>query len=357
MKRGDSKKPAQSEKSSIKQLEKWTEEETQIQYDGDFSYVMSTGSTLLDLAISGERIRGGGLPMGIMAEIFGPPGAGKTVLLLQIAGQAQRENAEVWYNDTEWRLDPPFAKTFGFKIPHKDKGVEYPQNPVKSTNSIFDSFKHLREGWKREDAPFRVALIDSLASLDEPDTEGGYSGARRAAVFTEQIRRTAPLIRSESILAVCSNQIRANMTTLPWAKKTKAAGTSTAALHQFSLRLEINWMKKKQEEKTIRGHTVKKTVGTEFEIEVVKSSVGKPYREAPVSIRFDYGVDDISENLKFLKRLTGGFALGHDKLGGTLSKAIETVEKNDLESDLRETVIDLWEEIELAFKPRRKKRF
>jgi hypothetical protein len=39
----------------------------------DTSIVISTGSTLLDLAISGNRIHGGGLPGGIMVEIFGSP--------------------------------------------------------------------------------------------------------------------------------------------------------------------------------------------------------------------------------------------------------------------------------------------
>ena len=33
--------------------------------------VLSTGSTLLDLAISGKRVRGGGVPGGVLMEIFG----------------------------------------------------------------------------------------------------------------------------------------------------------------------------------------------------------------------------------------------------------------------------------------------
>ena len=44
-------------------------------YDGSLETVVSTGSTLLDLAISGGRIRGGGIPTGILMEIFGPSGA------------------------------------------------------------------------------------------------------------------------------------------------------------------------------------------------------------------------------------------------------------------------------------------
>ena len=44
------------------------------EYDGDTGKMISTGSTLLDLAISGGRVRGGKIPAGILVEIFGPAG-------------------------------------------------------------------------------------------------------------------------------------------------------------------------------------------------------------------------------------------------------------------------------------------
>ena len=37
-------------------------------YDGNTETMISTGSTLLDLAITGGRVRGGGLPGGILVE-------------------------------------------------------------------------------------------------------------------------------------------------------------------------------------------------------------------------------------------------------------------------------------------------
>ena len=41
-------------------------------YDGDFSSVISTGSTLLDLAISGGRVHGGGIPPENWLKFLGP---------------------------------------------------------------------------------------------------------------------------------------------------------------------------------------------------------------------------------------------------------------------------------------------
>ena len=69
------------------------------EYDGDDSQIISTGSTLLDLEISGGRVRGGGLPSGILIEVFGPSSSGKTVLLCEIAGAIQRQNGQVMFND------------------------------------------------------------------------------------------------------------------------------------------------------------------------------------------------------------------------------------------------------------------
>ena len=71
--------------------------------------MISTGSTLLDLAISGTAIRGGGLAGGIFVEIFGPSGSGKTVLLSEIAGGVQRQGGQVMFHDPEARLNKTFA--------------------------------------------------------------------------------------------------------------------------------------------------------------------------------------------------------------------------------------------------------
>src|SRR5574343_1146298 len=85
-------------------------------YDGNMANVISTGSTLLDLAISGGRVRGGGIPGGILVEIFGPSGAGKTVLLSEIAGAIQRKGGDIMFHDPEARLNKQFAQMFDVDI-------------------------------------------------------------------------------------------------------------------------------------------------------------------------------------------------------------------------------------------------
>ena len=88
------------------------EEVIQPVYDENSPRV-STGSTLLDLNISGDTFYEGGLPGGIFVEIFGPSGAGKTVLLCQIAGNLFKQGGQILFRDPEARLNTQFAKMFG----------------------------------------------------------------------------------------------------------------------------------------------------------------------------------------------------------------------------------------------------
>jgi hypothetical protein len=96
--------------------------------------------------------------------------------------------------------------------------------------------------------------------------------------------------------------------------------------------------------------------GIQIEVEIYKSSIWHPHRSAPVTIDFRYGVDDIRENLKYVKKLTGSttYDVGGTKLHKSIDDAISLVETQKLQDELREEVIDLWEEFEEQFKVERK---
>jgi len=106
------------------------------EFDGNTEQVISTGSTLLDLAISGGRVRGGGIPGGILVEIFGQSGSGKTVLLCEIAGAIQRQGGDIMFHDPEARLNKQFARMFDLDI----STIEYT-----TPNTIPEVFSGVRE--------------------------------------------------------------------------------------------------------------------------------------------------------------------------------------------------------------------
>jgi recombination protein RecA len=320
--------------------------------DGDTEYMVSTGSTLLDLAISGGRVRGGGMPTGILVEIFGPEGSGKTVLLCELAGAIQRAGGSVLFHDPEARLNIQFSRMFGLQLNEEDHA--YP-------NRVPEVFKALREWSPPNPKAINGVFADSLAALstatEMDNEEGDKMGMRRAKEFSEELRKTCRIIARNNYLMVCSNQVRQNIDAGAYATKTDAPGGMAMKFYS-SLRI-----RSRSPEKIIRkikhaGKDVKRVIGVETTFEVVKSSIWKPYRTAQVVIIFDYGVDDIRANLQFIKDNTNNnvYAINGEPLSNSMDESIAIVEERHLENDLREEVIDLWEEIESKFDSKRKEK-
>ena len=96
---------------------------------------------------------------------------------------------------------------------------------------------------------------------------------------------------------------------------------------------------------------MERVIGIKTTIEVYKNSIDKPYRTAPIYIIFDYGIDDIRANLQFIKDFTKQtiYTVDDIKLDKSMEKSILMVEEQELEKQLQEQVIDLWEEIETKF--------
>lgn len=321
-------------------------------YDGDFGTVISTGSTLLDLAISGGRIRGGGLPGGILVEAFGPSGSGKTVLLSEIAGSVQRAGGDITFKDPEARLNKQFAAMFGLTL--KDSDYSRP-------DTVNELFKEIRD-W--EPTTFKKKTIngifaDSLAALStememEKD-EGDKMGMKRAKDFSEQFRKLARVLAEKNFIMVCSNQIRVNVDAGPYGQKYTTPGGVAVGFYS-SLRLRFTNPEKIKVKQKVAGKEVTRVVGVEVMVEVFKSSIWKPYHQAPLYILFDYGIDDIRANLQYIKDFTKNttYTVGDNVLDKSLDASIKMVEKAGLEDDLKQQVIDLWEEIEAKFDVERK---
>ncbi len=318
-------------------------------YDGTETFI-STGSTLLDLAISGGRVRGGGIPGGILVEIFGPSGAGKTVLLCEIAGAVQRQGGEIKFNDPEARLNKQFAQIFDLDL--KDADYSTP-------DLIPEVFGAVRK-WEPDDtSKINGMFADSLAALSTDmemgKDEGDKMGMRRAKEFSEECRKTCRILTKKNILMVCSNQVRQNADAGPYGLKYRSPGGEAIPFYA-SLRLRCIGAQKIKEEKTINGKKHTRIIGVETAIEVFKSSVWKPYRQASVFIMFDYGIDDIRANLQFVKQMTKAttYVVGSEKAGVSMADAIAWVEKHGLEEDLKAQTIDLWEAVEEEFEIERK---
>ncbi len=311
--------------------------------EGNIETMISTGSTLLDLAISGGRVRGGGLPSGILCEIFGPSGSGKTVLLSEIAGAIQRQKGTLIFADPEARLNKSFASIFDLNI--NDMGYEIP-------DTVPELFKEVHD-MDSSEGVINGIVADSLAALStnmELSDKGDKMGMRRAKEFSEELRKACRIIQNKNLLMVCSNQVRVNQDGGPFAQKYISPGGESIGFYS-SVRLRTFNPRKIKDKITVAGKVVERVSGVETLIEVYKNSVWEPYHKASIVIDFQYGIDNIRTNLQYLKDYTNTsvYSIGDLKLDRSMEKSILMVEEDNLESKLENAVIDLWEEIQEKF--------
>lgn len=337
------KKISKNIKESLENFEEETEDEffnTKI----DTSLMVSTGSTLLDLAISGGVSEYGGVPGGIMCEFFGGPGTGKTAILAEMSGSVQAKGGEVFLRDPEARLNKEYCRIYGVDI----EGVDYDRPNV--VTEIFDDIMT----WSPKNSEvinlFGVDGTAALSTIMEMDKEDKM-GMKRAKDFSAGCRKTARLIAKESKLIVFTNQIRTG-------NQTKVTPGGFAVPFYSSLRVELNPTYpngKLERQRTVHGNKIKKVIGINTTCRVIKSSIDEPFREAPIYIVFGYGVDDIRANLQFVKDYTKATKYDcFEREYQAMDNAIAFIEEKKFQQKLKDRVVEVWNEIEKAFKIKRK---
>ena len=302
----------------------------------DYTKMLSSGSTLLDLAISGNR--GGGIPGGIIMEVYGAAGSGKTAILSELGASAQSHGGQVMFLDPEARLDQQYAKIYGIELNKKD--YHRPDQVEEMFDLIFN--------WQPDKSDvINVVATDSLAALSsalEMESQDKM-GMRRAKLFSEGLRKVARVISNNGWIIACSNQVREGQF-----GETTPGGL--AIPFYSSLRIRINQANKIEKEIDVNGKKVKKALGIVSTCYIKKSTIDDPFRECKVFIRFGYGLDNIMGNLQYLKDMTRNtlYECPDGKKYQSVDKAILYIEENKLQKKLETNTIAIWMEVEQKFK-------
>ena len=308
-------------------------------------YMLSTGCTLLDLAISGKRVRGGGIPGGAIVEVFGAHGCGKTAVLVEAAADAIAQGGNCAFADPEARLDKAYAEQYGM---HLKKDLYTRPDTVEE---LFDWLQTL----PYNENAINVACADSLAALStnlEMDGEDKM-GMRRAKMFSERLRKNARVLGQHNRVLLCSNQMRQGDMTMvtPGGKAVGYYSSIRVQLRQ----LQVLTKKKKYNGEHGAGKELEKAYGIKVEFVVKKNSVDDPYRKGTFYLIFNYGIDNIRSNLQYIKDVTKSSTyLAVDKSYQSMQAAVDYIEKNNLEDALTEMTINLFNEVEDMFRQDRK---
>jgi len=306
----------------------------------DFANVVSTGSLPLDLAISGGRRKWGGIPSGMIMEIYGPEGSGKTALLAEIIASAQVRGGEAKVGDPESRLDQEYAKIYGMVL--SKKGYYMP-------DVVEEVFDKTRKWFPNDPTLVNVMGVDSLAALSTALEleKGDKMGMKRAKDFSAGFRIVSRHIKKNGILMACTNQVREG-------DHGEVTPGGRAVRFYSSLRLRVSMSQPLIKTTKIYNKKVEKVVGIESTVYVKKSTVDAPYREAKIFIVFNYGIDDVLGNLQYIKDITNNTMYGAiDHEYQSKWQAIRHIEEMSYQKKLRRKVLDIWQEVEEKFKTER----
>jgi RecA/RadA recombinase len=347
-----------------------------------FDQVVSTGSTILDLAISGRVTKYGGLPGRIIVQVYGPSGTGKTTLMAETLGHVQRAGGKYRIKDPEARLIPSYCKTFG---------VHLNQEEIERTGTITDMFETLigplvekatpkgkvtkRDtslAWTPDPSHINIYGVDALAALASKMemVQGDKLGQKRAKDFSEGFRQISDHVYNHNILMFCTDQVRDNID--GYGEKQKPGGGNAVGFYA-SLRIRLKPMGPLTKEVQLPGMAKPEihVYGIEVLAEIRKSSLDRSFRTAPLRLIFNYGYDDIGANLKWLQahgamrhpddptKVYAGYVIGDRRFpqntpGGAFDAAVRFIENENMEDDIKEWVVELWNEIEDQVAPQRK---
>ena len=314
------------------------------------SDLVPTGSTLLNLALSGQA--NGGFKLGTIANLVGDSSSGKTFLALQMFAEVVRDNRfkdyELVYDDAESALLIDIETLFG-------KEIKRVRMDIRSTR-IEDFFVNLRKVME-DNRPFIYILdsLDSVYSKEEDDRKDSDIGRRQIPneprILSQMLRRVNDVIKDTDSLLLIISQTRKNIG-VTFGMKTRRAGGD--ALRFYSCH-EL-WM-------AIRKHIRRKErdVGVLSKCRIMKNKLMGRQREVEFPILFDYGIDDLTSIINWMEFegfwKKDGRSLNTDYGKMTETKLIDYIEGNNLENEVQKMVEDKWNQIESSIKTDRKRRY
>jgi recombination protein RecA len=251
---------------------------------------VSTGSTMLDLAISNRPY--GGMPVGRIVELSGLEGTGKSLVCAQIIAQTQKQGGLSVFFDSEFSVDRQFWTALGVDV----RNVPYV--PFTTLEELFTNLEKVI-GSFRKAAKDRLLTIfvDSVAQAStegEMESEHGKDGYNtgKSIILSKALRKITGLIAQQRILLVFTNQVRYNMNAGPFGEKWITPGGKSLPF-ACSVRLRMANMGKIK-----KGDEV---VGMECQAQVIKNRCGPNYRSARFDLMYDSGIQDRASWLSFMK--------------------------------------------------------
>lgn len=259
---------------------------------------ISTGSLILDQLIGGQLTKDGqflcpGIPRGLITEIYGAEGCGKTTAALQTAIRCQGAGGSVAYLDYENAIQLPYARALGLDVTDTD------------TFALF-SPKHWEEGAEIIlaciEAGVDLIVVDSVSAMvPQKSLEADVSAEAQIGLLARKQSGFLPKItgklKTANTALIYINQIRARIKSGPMDYGPDEDTSGGKALKFYaSLRLELKRGAKEFLEivNPVSGVKEKTNISNVIKATAVKNKISANQgHQAQLVVRFGEGFDNV----------------------------------------------------------------
>jgi len=278
--------------------------------------VIPSGSLALDRALGI-----GGFARGRIVEIYGPEGAGKTMVALHAIREAQRGGGTAAFIDAEHALDVNFARRIGVDV---DNLIISQPDSGEQALEIMDTL--VRSG------AFDIIVLDSVAALvPQAELEGDMGDSHmglQARLMSQALRKLSGSIHRSQTCCMFINQLRMKIGVMFGSPETTSGGRALG--FYASVRLDIR--------RIARIKDGDEDIGSRTRIKVVKNKLAPPYRQAEFDILFhgeEIGLSregdllDIGVEHGLVEKSGAWFSYDGQRLGQGREKAREFLRQNE----------------------------
>jgi RecA/RadA recombinase len=260
--------------------------------------LIPTGSWILNYLIGDGTMTGkpGGFPRGHMVEVFGDESCGKSTLAMSAIKQAQDLGGLGVLMDFEKTFHADYAERIGVNTDKNKLVVMQPDYFEAGARFIKDSLLM---------KPF-IIVADSVSAMTPKNLlegavdEAGAIGlqARLMSCFLSHISK---FLKDANTCLLFTNQLRSVIKKNQYQGGPDEESSGGRALKFYAsvrLLLKKSSVEKVAVKSRLTGKDDKEPINVTIKASVVKNKIDKPYRSAPLYIRFGEGIDNILSVIK-----------------------------------------------------------